>query len=478
MKARHLILAVLASLAATTHASDSAPAIDLSDGLTLTEAATIALTESPQIRLANSGQDIADARLRQASSTWLPRISISETYTKSDNPVFVFGTLLEQGRFSEEHFDPDFLNNPDALENWRTAITAQVPLFDQLRRWSSISQARLGVEHAELQSEMARQLLRYHTLRAYYGVLVTKARKDVADESVRLAESDVKSVRDRFETGLVVESDLLATEVQLADFRQQQIDATGQLIIARKALSSVIGLPLTTDYEISGELAPTTFDTGPRATLLSAGLESRPDVRMASIETGQAELGTRIAGGQYLPRVDAFASWGASGESISDQNDDYAVGAVVSWNILEPGRHSRLAEAKANQLAALATMDQVRNNAELDVESAYHRFLAAGQRVAVGEKSVAQASETLRIVRDRYEQGLTTITEVLRAQTAAVQAKLARQGSLHNYYVGYADVLRATGALTSIEPFTRGDTATGPLSRATPRNEASRGTSE
>jgi len=456
MKPSKSVFAIAVLVTAVTVTAQEPEVVDLSDGLSLVEATTLALSESPQIRLATSGQEIAAARLRQASATWLPRISISETYTKSDNPVFVFGTLLEQGRFSEEHFDPEFLNDPDALENWRTAITAQVPLFDQLRRWSSISQARLGVEHAELQSEMARQLLRYHTLRAYYGVLVAAARKDVADESVRLAEADVKSVRDRFETGLVVESDLLATEVQLADFRQQQIDANGQLVIARKALSSVIGLPLTNEYEVSGELTPATFAMESRETLLSAGLESRPDVRMASLETGQAELGTRIAGGQYLPRVDAFASWGASGESIGDQNDDYAVGAVVSWNILEPGRLSRLAEAKAKQLASRATMDQVRNNAELDVESTYHRFLAAGQRVAVGEKSVAQASETLRIVRDRYEQGLTTITEVLRAQTAAVQAKLARQGSLYEYYVGYADVLRATGALKSIEPFTGG----------------------
>jgi outer membrane protein TolC len=333
------------------------------------------------------------------------------------------------------------------------------------------------VDQAALQSEMARQFLRYHTLRAYYGVLVAKARKDVADESVRLAESDVASIRDRFETGLLVQSDLLATEVQLADFRQQQIDANGNLIIARKTLSSVIGLPLTTEYEITGELTPTTFSIAPRETLLSDGLEARPDVQIASLATDQAELGKRIAGGQYLPRVDAFASWGASGNSISDQNDDYAIGAVVRLDLLQPGRLSRLSEARAQELAAEASQARVRNEAELDVESAYHRFLAAGQRLAVGEKSVEQSDETLRIVRDRYDQGLTTITEVLRAQTAAVQAKLARLGSLYDYYVGYASVLRATGALTTIEPFVVSDepAPSSQSSRRSERNERAEG---
>lgn len=453
MKAKIIIAAIAVAIASAGSAQEPAPAIDISDGLTLEEATSLALTESPRIRLASSGEEIADARLRQAQATWLPLVSVSETYTKSDNPVFVFGTLLEQGQFTEDYFDPGFLNDPGAFENWRTAITAQVPVFDQLRRWSTISQASIGVEQAALQSEMARQILRYHTLRAYYGVLVAKARKDVADESVRLAESDVAMIRDRFETGLLVESDLLAAEVQLADFRQQQIDADGNLVIARKALSSVIGLPLTAEYEITGELTPTTFELESRETLLTTGLESRPDVQMASLSTNQATLGKKIAGGQYLPRVDAFASWGASGDSISDQNDDYAIGAVVRWDVIQPGRLSRLSEARAQELAAEASLAQARNDAELDIESAYHRFLAAGQRVTVGEKSVSQANETLRIVRDRYDEGLTTITEVLRAQTAAVQAKLARLGSLYSYYLGYADVLRSTGALTTIEPF-------------------------
>lgn len=451
---RTIIAAVVAILIAMPAiAQDDAPAFDLSDGLTLEEAAAIALTESPHIRLAASGEAIADARLRQAQATWFPRVTVSESFTRSDNPVFVFGTLLEQGQFTEEYFDPDFLNDPGEFDNWRTAVTAAVPVFDQLRRWSSISQAEIGVEKASLRAEQARQMLRYHTLRAYYGVLVAKAKKDVADESVRLAESDVASIRDRFETGLLVESDLLAAEVQLADFRQQQIDADGNLVIARKALSSVVGLPLTAEYEITGELKPATYVTQSRELLLTAGLEQRPDVQIAALATHEAGLGKRIASGQYLPRVDAFASWGASGDSISDQNDDYAIGAVVSLDLFQPGRLSRVSEARAHELAAEAAHDQARNEAELDVESAYHRFLAAGQRVAVGEKSVAQATETLRIVRDRYDEGLTTITEVLRAQTAAVQAKLARLGSLYDYTLGYADVLRSTGALTTIEPF-------------------------
>jgi outer membrane protein TolC len=454
MKSKIIIAALAGGLFVTAaFAQDAATTVDLSDGLTLEEAGILALTESPHIKLASSGEEIADARLRQARATWLPQVSVSETWMKSDNPVWVFGTLLEQGVFTEEYFDPDFLNDPGTFENWRTEISAQVPVFDQLRRWSTISQAQLGVEQASLQSEMARQLLRYHTLRAYYGVLVARARKDVADESVRLAEADVTMIRDRFETGLLVESDLLAAEVQLADFRQQQIDADGNLVIARKALSSVIGLPLTAEYEITGELTPTTFVAQPRGTLLTEGLEARPDVQIALLSSNQASLGKRIATGQYLPRVDAFANWAASGDSISDQNDNYSVGAVVSWNVIQPGRMSRVSEARALELAAVASLEKVRNEAELDVESAYHRFLAAGQRVAVGEKSAAQANETLRIVRDRYDEGLTTITEVLRAQTAAVQAKLARLGSLYDYYLGYADVLRATGALTTIEPF-------------------------
>ena len=451
---KRIFAAALLALAAPLFATEpESPAVDLSDGLSLEEAAALSLTENPRIRIAASGEAIAVARLRQAQSTWLPQIALSETFTRGDNPVYVFGTLLEQGEFGPENFDPNFLNDPPELDNYRLAVTARLPVFDQLRRWSSISIAGAGVEQARLQSEAARQALRTWTIRSYFGVLVAEAHEQVASVAVKAAESSVSAIRDRFETGLVVQSDLLGAEVQLSDFRQQLIAAQGQKAIAYKALANVLGVPSDTPINITADLTPPAFPETPYAELLTIGIEKRPDVQIAALGRRQASYGSRMAKGQFLPRVDTFANWGQSGESISDQNDDMVVGVSLSWNLLDPGRAYRVSEARANELAAEAGIDQVRSEAELDILTAYSRFMTAKQRLVVGESSATQSAEALRIVRDRYDSGLTTITEVLRAETAMVAARLSRLAANYEYMTGYAELLRATGQFESIAPF-------------------------
>ena len=167
--------------------------------------------------------------------------SSAKHFTRGNNPVFVFGSLLEQARFGPQNFQISSLNNPEPLSNFRTAITLRQTIFDQLQTYTHVTQARLGQQQADLQKAMVEQQVRFEVIRSYYGVLVAHAKKDVAEEAVKMAESDVKRIHDRFQHGLAVQSDLLAGEVQLGEFRQQQIDSEGDVAIAYAALNTVHG---------------------------------------------------------------------------------------------------------------------------------------------------------------------------------------------------------------------------------------------
>ena len=102
---------------------------------------------------------------------------------------------------------------------------------------------------------MVQQQVRFEVIRSYYGILVAHAKRDVAEEAVKMAEADVREkCGTGSRAGLVVESDLLAVEVQLAEFRQQQIDSQGDVAIAYAALNTVLGLPVETLQKVAGEL--------------------------------------------------------------------------------------------------------------------------------------------------------------------------------------------------------------------------------
>lgn len=405
------------------------------------------------MKVTAAGRQLADAQLQEARTGRWPSLQAAETFTSSNNPVFVFGTLLEQGRFGPENFAIDSLNHPNAVHNFRSALTLRLPLFDQRQTETRTAQARIAQQEADQQTEMAAQQLRFAVIRTFYGLLLAQAQLEVSDEAVRTAEADVKRARDIFESGLVVQSDLLAAEVQLSEFRQQQIQAKGDLVTAMAALNTAMGLPVDSPRQPLGQLVERSFPTETVETLSEQALQNRPDYQRAVLSARASEVRSRRARGEWLPRVDAFVTAGASGRYVAGGSGDYAAGASVTFNVFDAGRKARIDQSRAAESIANAEQEQLANQIRFEVMRAYQQYVSARERMAVVAQITAQATETLRMVQDRYHAGLTTITELLRAQTALVRARSDVLAARYDQYVGYANVLLAAGRLKDVGAF-------------------------
>jgi outer membrane protein TolC len=435
------------------HLNETGPVLKARERLTLPMAVDIALRTNPLVRATTAGTEIARAQLLEARSTRLPVLQFNETFTRSNNPVFVFGSLLEQGRFGADNFSLPFLNSPDPVNNFRSSVVFRFPLFDQRQAETRIGEARIGEEQAETRAGMVRQQVRYEVLRAFYGLLLARSKNEVAGEAVRMAESDLERVRDLFEQGLVVASDLLAVQVQLAEFRQQQVQATGDLLTANAALNTALGLPIDTPHTLSGDLPAKVFHVDPEEQLIRTALENRPEAASARLNVRTFRERARGTRGEFLPRVDLFGAAGVSARGFTGGSSDYTFGASVTFNIFDSGRAARVRQAKAAEELAAAEHEQITNQIRLEVVRAHNQFVSARERLSLAAEVVAQADEALRIVRDRYQEGLTTITEVLRAETTAVRARSAMFGARHDHLIGFAGLLVSTGKLAGVEHF-------------------------
>jgi outer membrane protein TolC len=422
-------------------------------GLTLPLAIDMALKTNPLLRATTSGQEMAAAQVEEARASRWPSVQLSETFARSNNPVFVFGSLLEQGRFGPQNFDPRFLNNPDPLNNARASLTFRLPLFDQKQSDTRLSQARIGQQQADLEKQLAEQQVRFEVLRAFYGVLVAEARQEVADEAVKLAESDVKRIGDMFDTGMVVQSDLLAAQVQLAEFRQQQIQAAGDIVTAKAALNTALGIAIDTPQEVAGLLVEKRFAVESQDELIRAAITNRPEFARARFRLSSSKERVRGARAEYWPRLDLFGNVGVSAGNFSTASSDYTIGASLTFNLFDAGRAARIRQAVAAEAVASAEQEQLANQIRFEVVRAYQQYVSARERVTVATRVVEQAKEALRIVQDRYQAGLTTITEALRAETTFVRARMMLLAARYDHYTGYAAVLLATGRLTDVQPF-------------------------
>jgi outer membrane protein len=448
--------AVRSVLAQSQDVATVAPAVTTGSGepLTLSQAVEIALARNPLTRVSAAGRQLADAQLATARATRWPLFQVSDSVTRSNNPVFVFGSLLEQGRFGANNFLISSLNNPDPLTNFRAALSARVPVFDQRQSRARIDVAKLGQQQADQQTELVAQQIRFEVLKSYYGVLLAQSRVGVADEAVEIATADLKRIRDRFETGFVVRSDLLAAEVQLAEFQQQKIQVTGELATAQAALNTALGLPVNSPHTIIDQLSERLFNVETPEELNRLALEQRPEYARAMLAVRMNTRQVRGARDEVLPRVDAVASIGVSGRSPVSGSSDYTVGAAVTLNVFDPGRKAKINQARAAEAIAQAEQEHLANQISFEVVRAYQQFISARERLHVVAQTTAQASEVLRIVQDRYREGLTTITEVLRAELALVRARTDVLTARHDHYVAYANVLLATGRLKNVRAFT------------------------
>lgn len=424
-----------------------------SDGLTLVDAVEIALRRNPLTRATSANRQLADAELSEAHSRRLPSLVTAGSFTRSNNPVFVFGSLLEQGRFGATNFEIDSLNHPDAINNFRSSLTLRFPVFDQRETQTHIATARIQQQQADQQTSLVEQQIRFEVVKSYYGLLLSRAKLKVAEEAVRTAEADVKRARDLVETGIVVQSDLLAARVQLAQFRQQQIQMTGELATTLAALNVALGLPVDTPQRPLAELIDRRFSIDAVQVLSSQALQNRPDYQRAVLSSQATTAQLHGARGEWLPRIDAFVTAGRSSEHFTNGSADYAAGATVSFNLFDAGRKSRIARASAARSIANAEEEQLANQIRFEVVRAYQQYVSARERLEVVAEVSAQASETLRIVQDRYHAGITTITELLHAEIALVQARSDLLAARYDQYLSYANILLATGQLKDVGMF-------------------------
>src|SRR5436190_5621888 len=159
--------------------------------LSLPEAVALALRSNPLVAAANAGENEAEARIQQARSRYMPRVRFSESLQRSNNPVFVFTSLLTQHQFSDSNFAIGALNRPDALNNYQSRLAVEQVLFDARQTSRGVEAARFTRQVATEDTRRSRSDVVLHVLRTYFGVGLAEKNLQVAYQSVESAMADL-----------------------------------------------------------------------------------------------------------------------------------------------------------------------------------------------------------------------------------------------------------------------------------------------
>ena len=404
--------------------------------LTLQDAVRLALESQPTMVRSRQGVRTAAMGERQALGAFLPTITGSASGSQSGAERYNQATgqrVVNPFPYSEQY-----------------GLTARMDLFTGFRRGANRRAASANADLAGATATSAE----YTTVRdakiAFFAALAAAELVTVAEAQVRRAGEQLNLVSEKLRLGATTRSDSLRSRVEFGNAQLQLISANGTLLYTRLNLGATVGVegPVQPVSDSTLEIRLGPLDT---ATLRREAMSSAPAIRQAEATLAASRAALAANRAQWLPTVSASAnkSWSRSSGGIRDTipfQPQWSIGLTFSYPIFNGfTREYNIASADAAVINAQATLRNARLllDALLSQEIANLEGFAA--QIDIARVTVAAAEEDLRMQRERYRLGTSTIVELLTSQSALSKAQADLVQARFNYLVSRAKIEAIVG---------------------------------
>lgn len=389
--------------------------------ISLTEAISTALLNNKDIHLALLDERIAASDYRQTQAIFLPQVDVSYTAMSTNNPLNAFGFKLQQRTITQGDFNPATLNHPSATPDYMAKLELQQPLLNMDMLYQRRG-AEKKTEVYQYKTQRTREYLTFEVQKAYLQLQLTYTAVKVLEEALQTTNDVYTYTKNHFDQGLIQKSDVLNAQVQVATITSNLTKANSNIRNASDHLSLLMGEKTGTIYKITDGIttAPQMPDAVRDVTF------SRADFMAMQKAVEASDLVIRSTQMKYLPRLNAFGNFQYNDNSmVGFGANAYLVGVQLSWNIFNGNRTKNTITTQKLERDKLVTqLEDKKNQSQLELDKAYRDLADARSETGRGEVSVEQAAEALRIIQNRYEQGLVNTTDVLLAQMQLSQQKL------------------------------------------------------
>jgi outer membrane protein len=393
---------------------------------TLNDAWNAALSVDHRLQAKRKMTEASHYALSAAKSARLPSLSIESAYTILNHaPTAVIDSPSAQ--IMEMPVSED--------KSLSYTTTASLPLFTSGRITNSIN-AGVAELSASQQEEAKTALdIKLGVAEAYVASLRARRGIEVAESAESSLAAHAKDVGHFFEQGMVAKNDLLAAQVALSDARQQTIRSRNSLDIAHASYNRLLHRPLDQAVMIDDIAAETSHPDIQEVT--STALQKRPELAALSAQVNSLRLQAESIRSSTYPQLTLMGSYNYQQNKYQLYENVWSAALGLKWDIFDGGVIRNNANAMMQKAESLSDVQSdTASVIELQVRQAWLDVGETQSRIAVTREATRQAEENLRVVKDRYREGVGTNTEVLDAETL-------RTKSYNNYYNALYDAVMA-----------------------------------
>ncbi|MCB2226491.1 MAG: TolC family protein [Desulfarculaceae bacterium] len=405
--------------------------------ISLSQALTMALDYSPNIKQVLAELEKAASQQKEAFTYYLPSLSTSYGWQKTQNPPqFRTGAI-------------NAVVNEDNIYQWSTGL--KQPLFTGFRISSQYELTKLGVNLAEVNLFLAYLDVALKVKEQYFLYLRYIKGVQVSQEAVSQLEAQLKVSRDFYEVGIIPINDVLKTEVRLSDARQRLVSAKNDRALSRARLNRLLGLAVERPLRVKDILKsyPVELDY---TKFRNVARVERPEIKAVDLQLKQADQSIKRAQSGFYPEVNLRASYDFTSNNAtlgdSEYNDatNWTVTTQLDWAFWEWGRTAhQTSQQRADKRRLEAAKQQLEDEVDLQVKEATLFLREAQINIRTSTTGVKQAEENYRVTFERYKEQLTTNTELLDAQLLLAQARNNYYNALATFNIAEARLKRAMG---------------------------------
>ena len=413
--------------------------LDITKPVTLTEILELVeRTNSDAIR-ARIAVDRARAVLQEAEAGRSPTVTGTVQYNYTDSAQIRLNSINNNIPLGKTTSNP--LN---------ATIGVDYNVFDSGAKEAVIRIAENNLRIAEADLSRIRQNIRLGIVTAYYNLQNTDETIRIQRDAVRNAERSLKDTKARERAGVGTKFDVLQSEVQLANSKQDLLNAEAAQLVARRELSRQLNYPAIVEITAADKISPVPEWKLPveETILLAVRNRAELDIRKLEREVARDRANSSLA--KLGPQVNLFGNFNTASEFTSGGGVGvgYQIGATLNWNLFDGGRtDAQVNQFKADQAIAETRFEQDARQARFDVEESYINQRSRLKQIDTATKAVGQATEALRLARLRLDAGVGTQLEVITAEAALTTADVNRVQAIIGYNQSRANLERAVSGL-------------------------------
>lgn len=399
--------------------------------ISISEAVETASRNNANVKMSELDTKVANANYRQTDAVFLPQVDLGYTAMSTNNPLNAFGFLLQQQTVTAMDFDPAKLNNPGARQDYSAKVEAKLPLLNM-----DMIYARKGAKAQEevykYKAQRTKEYIEYEVKKAYTQLQMSYQAQSVLEASLKDVKQIHQSVTNFYDQGLIQKSDVLNAQVQVNTIESALAKAESNINNASDGLRLLMGLESAEEVYLTDSLSQKIESV--QNNMLSI---SRSDIMAMNKALDATNMMVKSSKMAFLPRINAFGAYQLNdSKPLGFNANSYLVGINLSWNIFSGNQNKNKVKSYQFQRDKIQEeLDLHVKQSQLELDKTKRDLRDLQIEINKQKASVEQADEALRILANRYKEGLVNTTDLLMSQAQLSQQKLMLAQAIMSYNI-------------------------------------------